>query len=289
VTAPQPCPIFLINLDRDADRLTLMDEALSRLGLTFERVPAILGVDMPAWLKPWFLDASGAIASTLKRGEVGCYASHLVVARRMAERGIPVALVFEDDLELPADLVELVTAMLAEAPKGWDIIRLSNPPKAAYLPRGTLPGGREFALYSRVPNNTGASLLSLAGARKLLRPGLRDLQIDEHLRRPWDLGLETYGVVPAPIRSNIFDTSTIEAMDARGLAGESALAKLRRRRIGTPGLILAQIRWQIAHLGAIGWLRAVLRGVAESVARKLGGRKAGAGAQTRWRLAIDRK
>lgn len=282
----QPCPIFLINLDRDPDRLACMAAALAQLGLGFTRVPAVLGLAMPEWVKPYFLDSAGAIASKLRVGEVGCYASHLVVARRMVAEAIPAALVFEDDLEFPEDFTGLIAEALRLAPAGWDIIRLSNPPKAPYIPVADLPGGRDLALYARVPNNTGASLLSLSGARKLLRPGPRDLQIDEHLRRPWDLGMETYGIVPAPIRSNIFDASTIDAMDQRGLAGEGLLGKLARRRIASPGMALKHFNWQIAHLGAIGWLGATLRGLADSLSRKLGGaRKTGAEAQRRLRLS----
>ena len=262
-------PIFLINLDRDPDRLAFMAAAISRLGLTFERIPAVYGLEMPAWIKPYFLNARGEIASGLRRGEVGCYASHLVVARRMVEGQIPAALVFEDDLELPEDFSALIVAALQHLPEGWDILRLSNPPKSPFVPLATLPGARELALYARVPNNTGASLLSLSGAEKLLRPGLRDLQIDEHLRRPWDLGLETYGIVPAPIRSNIFDTSTIDAIQARGFGTEGFFAKLARRRIPGPRMILAYLRWQAAHLGLIGWLHSGLRYLQVSLARKL--------------------
>lgn len=281
----QPCPVFLINLDRDPDRLAYMGAALEKLGLEFTRIPAVLGLAMPEWVKPYFLDSAGAIASKLRVGEVGCYASHLVVARRMVDEAIPAALVFEDDLELPADFAALIAETLRLAPAGWDIIRLSNPPKAPYVPVADLPGGRDLALYARVPNNTGASLLSLSGARKLLRPGPRDLQIDEHLRRPWDLGMETYGIVPAPIRSNIFDASTIDAMDQRGLGREGLLEKLARRRVASPGMALQHFSWQIAHLGAIGWLGATFRGLADSLSRKLGSaRKTGAEAQRRLRL-----
>lgn len=285
----QPCPVFLINLDRDPDRLAYMAATLEKLGLTFTRIPAVLGLAMPEWVKPYFLDSAGAIASKLRVGEAGCYASHLVVAQRMVDGSIPVALVFEDDLEFPEDFTDLIAEALRRAPAGWDIIRLSNPPKAPYVPVADLPGGRDLALYARVPNNTGASLLSLSGARKLLRPGPRDLQIDEHLRRPWDLGMETYGIVPAPIRSNIFDASTIDAMDQRGLGREGLLKKLARRRIATPGMALKHFNWQVARLGAIGWLGAMFHGLANSLSRKLGGtKKTGAEAQRCLRLDVNR-
>ncbi len=264
----QPCPVFLINLDRDPDRLAHMRATLERAGLAFERVPAVLGLEMPDWVKPYFLDAAGKIASTLRIGEVGCYASHLVVARRMIDENIPLALVFEDDLELADGFVPLIAEAVRKLPAGWDILRLSNPPKAAYMPLAGLAGGCELARYSRVPNNTGASLLSLSGARKLLHQGLRTLQIDEHLRRPWLLGVETYGIVPAPVRSNIFETSTIDGLEARGLGRESALAKLARRRFDPPRMLLVQIRWQVSRLGAIGWLRCLWRSQLHSLARK---------------------
>lgn len=285
----QPCPIFLINLDRDPDRLEHMRIAIRHLDMTFERIPAVLGLEMPDWLKPYFLNDAGEIASTLRRGEVGCYASHLVVARRMVDANIPMALVLEDDLEFTPGFGGVMTAALRHLPEGWDIVRLSNPPKSAYVPVATLTGGRELVRYFRVPNNTGASLLSLSGARKLLRPGLRTLQIDEHLRRPWDLGMETFGVVPAPIRSNIFEGSTIDILHARGLAAETALTKLARRRFASPRAIFDQIRWQIRHLGLIGWARCIWRGLADSTSRKLTGRKSGTDAFTRLRVPPDRK
>jgi glycosyl transferase family 25 len=260
-------PSFLINLDRDSDRLRHMQEEARRAGLELERVPAIYGLAMPDWLRPYFLDHAGAIASALKPGEVGCYASHLVVARRILDENLPFALVFEDDLVLPADLVPLLEAAIAAMPGGWDILRLSNPPKSATMALAPLPGNRQLVIYARVPNNTGAQLLSRAGAAKLLSPGRRTLAIDEHLRRPWLLKLETFGIVPAPIRSNIFDSS-IDQIGDRGLGRESALAKARRRHYGRPSEWLAQVRWQLGHLGLRGWLGAIGQSLARSFAKR---------------------
>ena len=264
--------VFLINLERDADRLAYMAQAIGDAGLAFTRVKAVYGLDMPDWVKPYFLNADGTIASGLRRGEVGCYASHLVVAREMIEQNLPYALVFEDDLEFPANFVPLIEAALAHLPLEWDIVRLSNPPKAAYFPYAALPDSYELALYARVPNNTGASLLSLSGAKKLLRPGMRMLQIDEHLRRPWDLGLETFGIIPAPIRSNIFDVSTIDAMDTRGLGHESWLKKLGRRHWPRPVMLWRQLSWQLRHLGVSGLVRSIVRTWNVSLKRRLFGK-----------------
>lgn len=260
---------LLINLDRDPDRHAHMAAEFARVGLPYERIPAVLGLAMPAWVKPYFLDASGNIASGLKAGEVGCYASHLMVAKHLIDCGRAYALICEDDLTLPDDLVPLLEATLTRLPAGWDILRLSNPPKAAYRVIADLPGGRNLVIYSRVPNNTGCHLLSRSGAEKLLAPGLRSLQIDEHLRRPWRLGMETYGIAPAPVISNIFD-STIDAISDRGLGLESWVAKTRRRDLGSPSDWVRQITWQVRHLGVPGVLSAFVRTHLASLVKKRG-------------------
>lgn len=272
MTAP---PVILINLDRDADRLAHMAGELGRVGLAFERLPAVLGLAMADWQKPYFLNEAGAVASRLKPGEIGCYASHLLAARRIVDGALPAALVLEDDCALPGDLADLLAALTDNLPADWDIVRLSNPPKSPWQSLAPMPGGRDLVRYSRVPNNTGAQLLSRRGAAKLLAAGLRSLPIDEHLRRPWLLGLATYGVVPAPIRSNIFQ-STIDALGDRGLSRESRLAKLARRHIGGPAQWRAEFAWQRAHLGAAGYAEALARSLAASAMRKIGANEAAA-------------
>jgi glycosyl transferase, family 25 len=262
---------YLINLDRDPDRLKHMAAEFAREGLAFTRIPAVLGLAMPDWVRPCFLDDRGQIASTLKVGEVGCYASHLVAARRLLDEGHDCALICEDDLILPLGLAALIEDALVKLPAGWDILRLSNPEKAPWQVHSQLANGSDLSIYARVPNNTGAHLLSRSGAQKLLAEGLRDLQIDEHLRRPWlfkatSPGMETFGIVPMPIQSNIFD-STIDQIGHRGLATQTFWAKLRRRRIGNLREWLAQARWQLSHLGLRGWIEAVAISAAHSVAK----------------------
>ena len=265
--------IFLINLDRDADRLSHMAGQFAREGLAFTRLPAVYGLAMPDWMKPYFLDSRDQVASRLKPGEIGCYASHLLAARTLLDTDAPFALICEDDLALPEGFAALLRSASAALPAGWDILRLSNPAKAPYTVLARLTPGHDLVRYSRVPNNTGCQLLSRTGAEKLLRPGLRYLAIDEHLRRPWLLGLETYGVIEPPVRSNIFD-STIDAMGDRGLSRENWLDKIARRQWGRPEEWIAQIRWQIAHLGLGGWMTAIALGAAYSLLKPLNAKAA---------------
>jgi len=206
-------PTYLINLRRDGARLERMSAQLSRLGLPFERLDAIHGLDMPGWLQPYFLDAEGKSASRLLPGEIGCYASHLLACAIIAQRGLP-ALVLEDDLEIADGFTDLLRAF-GTLPAGWDIVRLSNPHKRICFRVSGLTDRFSLVKFSRVPPSTGAYLLSPAGARKFLGwKHLRTLPVDQDLRRNWDCGLKTYGVFPQPVIANI-GASTIDGMQMR--------------------------------------------------------------------------
>jgi glycosyl transferase, family 25 len=269
---PQPgiaaIPVFLINLDRDQDRLRYMQYQLAVAGLRFTRVPAVLGAEVPEDLQPYFWDTGTGRISPLKPGEIGCYASHLVILQEVASGTLgPAVLVLEDDLQFAPDFAQALASLLSNLPKTWDIIRLSNPPKRAYVPVLDLGLGRELVRYSKIPNNTGAYLISPSGAKRFLQPSLRLRAIDEEMRRPWSTGLDTYGVVPPFIVSNIFDSS-IDMMEDRGLMHRPKAPKVFTGRTeGLPGGI-KRARHNIAVLGFKSW-RACLMRNATSRLRKL--------------------
>ena len=57
----------------------------------------------------------------MSAGEVGCYASHLVVAQQIVARGLPYAVVLEDDVELAPDFKAIIRAAIDAVPTGWDL------------------------------------------------------------------------------------------------------------------------------------------------------------------------
>lgn len=277
----------LINLDTSRDRLDHMSRQLEQAGLSFTRQPAIRGTAIPEVISTYLLDANGYVASTLKPGEVGCYASHLLIHFLMVEGQLPeIVLVLEDDLIVSPDLSAVLGAALEALPEQWDIVRLSNPPKRAYMPVATLPGNRELVQYSKIPNNTGAYLISRSGAEKFLaayRPRRR--AVDEDLRRPWEFGLKTYGIVPPPIVSNIFD-STIDALGDRGL-GRPRTPKVLTGRTENPLRGIGRARWNIEDLGAARWLRCLARNISNTMRPKLPRSAAAQDIVARYRIPSD--
>ena len=244
-----PPPVVLINLDRDADRLAHMRAQLDRLGMAFERFPAVRGADLPDYLRGFFPreeDGSGFLSA----GEIGCYASQLAVYQRIVERNEP-TLVLEDDVALPDDLPALLDALLAALPQDWDMVRLSSTPKRAYVTLAELPGGRALVRYSISPGSNGAILVSPSGARKFLKPVPRVLPIDQDNRRLWTFDLNLFGVAPPPIGGNVLPDSSIDAL-AQGKTREERgrQAVLRAGRSREWG---ARQAWNMRTMGVPAW------------------------------------
>jgi glycosyl transferase family 25 len=215
-SAPQGVHAVVINLDRDQPRLAAVSTEFARCGMAFERFAGVNGLAVPEVARPYFFGADGRPPQTLTRGEVGCYASHLILWRRVAQgRCEAPTLICEDDIGLPGDFVDILHAALASADEGWDIIRLSAPSRRVMWRVCPMPEGYDLVRYSKVPVLLGAYLISQQGARKLLKPGLRTRPVDIDLARPWELDLNIYGVAPAPVYQPTTNSSSIDALEKR--------------------------------------------------------------------------
>lgn len=101
--------IFLINLDKNADRLAHMTAMLGRLGLPFERVRGVLGAELSQAERSQHFDAIRSLLanrSEMTDGEIGCALSHVSAYGQMIERNLPLALILEDDVELSPQFVK---------------------------------------------------------------------------------------------------------------------------------------------------------------------------------------
>ncbi len=244
---------LLLNLDRDTERLSHMQKQLAQAGIDYSRQPGILGDQVPDDLRGYFYDAAGVPKTTMKRGEIGCYASHLRAMKRIAsgEAGY-MALVMEDDLEIAPDILTLITQAQKFMPLGWDILRLSSPPRRAYVPLAELDGGRKLIHYSKIPNSAGAYLITMVGAQKFLAKGVRGLTFDDDLRRPWFHGLDTYGITPPAMRAGMLK-STIDAVEA-GRFDKPMSSRMERILRGDHFHAWRRANYNRHNLGTKNWL-----------------------------------
>ena len=100
---------FLINLEKNPERLAAADAQLRGLGVAYERFPAVYGKALPPeerrrkvrCFRSWC-----AMGRRLMDGEIGCALSHCGIYQEIVRRGLPCAAVLEDDCKLSPALPE---------------------------------------------------------------------------------------------------------------------------------------------------------------------------------------
>lgn len=159
---------YLINLDKDKDRLVAADAQLKRLGVEYERFPAVYAKKLPKeiidsrvnYFRWWC-----CVGRKILPGEIGCALSHYSIYQKMIDERIEYACILEDDVVLN----EAFSATLLKV-KDW--LDLSKPQVVLLSNHtGELEHGEEIR---EVSNGlcTEAYVLTLPAAQALLRENL---------------------------------------------------------------------------------------------------------------------
>ncbi|MFA6165712.1 MAG: glycosyltransferase family 25 protein [Gemmatimonadaceae bacterium] len=176
-------PVFVISLSRSVERRAHISRQLSALGVSWEFVDAVDGLELAAEELDRVVGASNlevlpGVWRRLTRGEIGCALSHQRCYRLILARDLPMAFVFEDDVDVRSSFVEVANA-LARFPVNWELVLFAhhsarNGPRAGaettwygatVHPEHRVRRVVEFAMGAM------AYLVSRAGARKLLTYG----------------------------------------------------------------------------------------------------------------------
>jgi glycosyl transferase family 25 len=192
--------IYVINLDRDAERMASIRANLGALGLPFERLPAVMGKDVPDWEKLVDLPAYGWCnrLDTPRAGEVGCYLSHLKAMETFLRTGAPWCVILEDDVEVLPACAEVLRS-LAEK-DDWDLVKLFNFHSGMPVTKRPLSGGHRLVAHLTRTTSSAAYVVNRRAAETLLK-SMRPIseQVDHALDRPWETGLRTRGIRPMPV------------------------------------------------------------------------------------------
>jgi glycosyl transferase family 25 len=195
--AEKQIPIFVINLERSLERFQRVSARLSRMGLTCERVPAIDGRTIDKATRDRFNPKrSWHIYSD---SDMACYLSHLKALGIIAERGIPRAIVLEDDASFDSDFA-LWTAPECPLPDNVELLKLEgfgakNSPKIPLCQSAN----RTIQFSYKPTGGAAAYIITLAGARRVLRELkiMRGL-LDSDLFAYWKTGIGVYELSPFP-------------------------------------------------------------------------------------------
>ncbi|MDQ3159741.1 MAG: glycosyltransferase family 25 protein [Pseudomonadota bacterium] len=204
---PDECACYLINLDRSPDRLETTSAHLAAAGIAFERVAGTDGMLLSdAQLKAQTRE--NRFYKPLRRGEVGCYLSHLEALRCFIASNQPYALILEDDVVLSEHVSALVAAAIQlrgrtnDARLAWDVLKLGNG-RSRLIELAPLNARHWLVEYGpSVPIGAYAALWTRDGAMRWLQQ-FRGVSrpIDCDLQHPWEYGLCIRSVHPAPVTS----------------------------------------------------------------------------------------
>ena len=193
---------LVINLDRSSDRLAHMEVTFARLGLPFERVPAVDG-RMLSEEEIAARVAARPFKRDLTRGEVGCFLSHRRCWEIIAKGRDRHVAVFEDDV-LISDSIKEVLGKRHWIRTGLDIVKLETFLRACIILPPKAKIGHTFSICRLLSRHAGAAayIISRKHARFLLE--ITDLvtgPVDNTLFDPeYDTCRERmiYQIVPAP-------------------------------------------------------------------------------------------
>jgi GR25 family glycosyltransferase involved in LPS biosynthesis len=210
--------VFVINLDKDKDRLEKINRALTGQGISYERIPGVLGSQISSdpklsTLCNWFCTD----------GIKGCALSHHRAWELMVERGYSRILVFEDDAVIPGNFDEKVRHIMGRLPDDYEIVYLgcryycSNTKLTEKFGHHVMdsapkPFNEEIV---KVSGSLGshATLYTRTAIEKIIHEPITthiDLQIQQWIRskkiQTYGVHPEIVGTTPNNLGSNLADT-----------------------------------------------------------------------------------
>ena len=160
---------YVINLDKDTERLQFFSENFKRLGLEFERISAVNGRNYYEQDYQEFMRLRPRNNKSWLRGQMGCFLSHFTAWELIANGSEEFCAVFEDDVHVSDDLKNIL------ADKSWipadaDVIRLETSTNRIRLSTSPLieHSGRTAYKVMSTSWNAGAYILSRKTAKKLI-------------------------------------------------------------------------------------------------------------------------
>ena len=192
---------FVINLERNPERLSFMRAQLAHAGIAFERFPAVCGRELsPADRRRAFSRVRSFIASKkrMSDAEGGVALSHLGCYRRMAADGTPCALVLEDDVMLSDRFLETLQRVEAFADRTRPQVIVFSGYGVEDAERSAPEIRAERSIWC-----ADAYCLTLPAARLILKANDPVITVADSFKR-WHrrFGLELYRALPATARQD---------------------------------------------------------------------------------------
>ena len=221
------CPVYVVNLDCATARMQGMDKQLTKLGIPYQRIAAMKGIDLhTSEIEKVYSKKLNQqhFRYNLSLGEIGCYMSHRSIWQMMIEQNIEFAIILEDDLVINANFQKLFSQI--DSLKNYDLIKLADNRNFPAAEKKKMAGNFELVNFKTIPNCTTGYTISLSGAKKLLARKAFYRPVDIDLQFCKELNLSVYGLQPYPITENGDFDSDIAALNG-GSHGNKTTSLLR--------------------------------------------------------------
>lgn len=161
--------VYIINLAQSTDRLAQQAKQFARLGLTFERLPAVTVDDIS---QAFYLDNVKHGQRLIKQTEMACFLSHKKAWELVVHHDEP-CVILEDDALLTHDFAELLQDIERQnLNETVDFINLEVQPRKKIVSKAPIVTfmDQEYRLYQLFleKNGTGGYIIYPSGAKKLL-------------------------------------------------------------------------------------------------------------------------
>ncbi|WP_085906423.1 glycosyltransferase family 25 protein [Kiloniella majae] len=229
---PQQIPIFIINLERSAERRNKIEKKFSAIGLNYEFHKAFDGRELdwkslPNYAHSYRLKEFG---KDMTPNEIGCYLSHFTLFERILNEGLEMALIIEDDVNITEEL-PTVLENIKNVKTPWDMIRLASSRDRKFE---ILEPVTEITNLVKLKGNACGAvgyILNQSGAKKLhsycktiIHP------VDIAMDRVWENKLQIRAVFPFPILHDDNVQSDIRSDGPPIQDPKKIIHKLRRKR-----------------------------------------------------------
>ncbi len=158
--------VYVINLERNPDRLDFISKRLESLGIDFQRVDAVDGYALSDNFIEEFRQNSKR-PTGWKEGQIGCFLSHRKAWQQIVDGKEEYGIVFEDDLHI-ADSLKSVISNLNWIPEDADVVRLENTINWVKLKKVGTVDNRDVSLVKNDSWCAGAYIIPKATAVFLL-------------------------------------------------------------------------------------------------------------------------
>jgi GR25 family glycosyltransferase involved in LPS biosynthesis len=200
--------VFIINMDKDIDRLYISSQQCKKYNIEYERFAGI-DVSREDIYSNEYISSFGKLFAS--NGMIGCGLSHIKLWEKIINDNIKVALILEDDFIIKNNIYNLLEKSFDELPEEWDVFFLTS--TCLHNKNFTKFNINKEYIYSPLfINTTCAYFITLDGAKNLLKYANKIYyHIDHHITISNLLhDLKIYSITDAVIYQEFINSNNIK-------------------------------------------------------------------------------